>query len=902
MKKEVRACWRRVLGFFGRRAGEDFSAELESHLQMHIADNQRAGMSPEEARRSALIKLGGLEQAKQAYRERESLPVLETLWQDVRFGWRMLCKSPGFTIVAVLTLALGIGTNTAIFSFVDALFLKPLAVSNPEELVRVYAKGPSGHYGAGFSYPEFVRMRDHNSSFAALSVETERPQLHLVTGSDSDEIRGEFVSSNYFSLLGIQPHLGRGFLAAEDAVPGRNAVTVISDQLWKARFKQDPAILGREIRINGISFKVIGVAPPGFYGDLKGLPVEVWIPAMMFGAAGYGCYDHSYNCVLFDGMIGRLAPGQSMARAQAASSTMVWSATDWPERPSRRQVVLKSATGESPDDQAEDAAQLHLLISVTASLLLIACANLAGLLLARGVMRRREIAVRLAIGARRSRVVRQLLTESLLLASLGGVVGLGISFEAKQLLAKFYATDSEGFHHLYDLSFDWCVLVYSMAVALITGILFGLVPSLRASRQDLVTELKEGGAVELRTRGWLSHVLVIGQVALSMVLVIAAGLLIRSGIDVQRGTNFDPDHMMVLRLRPELMKYTQPQIDSLVRHVNQRLSVTPGVQSLAFMEGGEGLVWDWRSGRDAQVSLPGQSLMPNASLTVLKQDVAPNFFRTLRVPLLQGREFGEQDHSGSPRVVIVNHALAQRLWPNNAEVASGAGHIVLIHTPPLQAAQPFQVIGVSADIQPGNALHAPEPHLYLSYWQSNATREGDIRLAIRVTEDPALALPAIRRVIQALDPNVPIGEDMPMSEQVNLEYMPVLLAQRVMSFCGVLTLCLSAIGLYSILAFAVRARTREIGIRMALGARRGDVLRLVVGQGTKLAFVGVVTGAIAALISTHLLASLLFGVNTNDPLTYICVTILLFLVAPTACYFPARRAMRVDPVQALRME
>jgi putative ABC transport system permease protein len=294
--------------------------------------------------------------------------------------------------------------------------------------------------------------------------------------------------------------------------------------------------------------------------------------------------------------------------------------------------------------------------------------------------------------------------------------------------------------------------------------------------------------------------------------------------------------------------------------------------------------------------------MPNASLTVLKQDVAPNFFRTLRVPLLQGREFGEQDHSGSPRVVIVNHALAQRLWPNGAEVASGAGHIVLIHTPPLQAAQPFQVIGVSADIQPGNALHAPEPHLYLSYWQSNATREGDIRLAIRVTEDPALALPAIRRVIQALDPNVPIGEDMPMSEQVNLEYMPVLLAQRVMSFCGVLALCLSAIGLYSILAFAVRARTREIGIRMALGARRGDVLRLVVGQGTKLAFVGVVTGAIAALISTHLLASLLFGVNTNDPLTYICVTILLFLVAPTACYFPARRAMRVDPVQALRME
>jgi predicted permease len=481
----------------GRRAGEDFSAELESHLQMQIEDNLRAGMSPEEARRVALLQSGGIEQAKQAYREREGLPGLETLWQDIRFGWRMLARSPGFTAVAVLTLALGIGANTAIFSYVDALFLKPLAVSKPEELVRVYAKGPSGHYGADFSYPEFARMRDRNSSFAALSVEAERPQLHLVTGGDSEEIRGEFVSSNYFGLLGVQPRLGRGFLPEEDAVPGRDAVTVISDALWKARFNGDPAVLGRDIRINGISFKVIGVAPPEFYGDLKGLPVEVWIPAMMFGAAGYGCYDRSYNCALFDGMIGRLAPGQTAAHAQAeASSTMVWSATNWPEKPSRRQIALTPANGESPDDEAGDAAQMHLLMTVTASLLLIACANLAGLLLARGVTRRREIAVRLSIGARRSRIVRQLLTESLLLASLGGLAGLGVSFEAKRLLSTFYATDSEGFPHLYDLSFDWRVAVYSIALALFTGTIFGLVPALRASRQDLVTELKEGGAIE----------------------------------------------------------------------------------------------------------------------------------------------------------------------------------------------------------------------------------------------------------------------------------------------------------------------------------------------------------------------------------------------------------------------
>jgi predicted permease len=313
---------------------------------------------------------------------------------------------------------------------------------------------------------------------------------------------------------------------------------------------------------------------------------------------------------------------------------------------------------------------------------------------------------------------------------------------------------------------------------------------------------------------------------------------------------------------------------------------------VAFIEGGEGLVWDWQSGRDVQVGLSGQSPAPGVGLMVRKQDVGRNFFRTLKVPLLQGREFGEQDRPGSPRVAVVNEALAQRLWPAGPAV----DRTIFID------AQPFQVIGVSADIQPRNSVHAPEPHLYLAYWQSNATREGDIRFAIRVKGDPAIALPAIRHMLQSLDPNVPLGEDMSMSEQVNLEYMPVLLAQNVMSFCGLLALCLSAMGLYSILAFAVRARTREIGIRMALGARREDVLRLIVGQGTRLALIGVATGAIAALISTRLLASLLFGVKTIDPATYICVTVLLIFVTLAACYLPARRAASIDPMQALRSE
>jgi predicted permease len=817
---------------------------------------------------------------------------METLLQDLRYALRQVKKSPGFATVAILTLAVGIGTNTAIFSFVDALYLKPLAVSEPERLVRIYAKGPSGHYGAGFSYPEFALLRDHNSSFTALAVETQIAQLHMVTGGDSEEIRGELVSGNYFSILGVQPALGRTFSPEEDTVPKRDAVAVISDRLWKAHFNRDPAVLGREIQINGVLLKVIGVAPPEFDGDFTGRPAEVWIPAMMHGAVGHGCDDGSYDCSLFDAMIGRLAVGQTPVNAQAeVRSGIVWSAKDWPERPSRRQVVLTSASGESPDDRTDHIGQMRILLSVTASLLLIACVNLAGLLLARGVTRRREIAVRLSIGAKRSRVIRQLLTESLLLASLGGAVGLAFSLGAKQILSNFYATDSEGFQHFYDLSLDWRVLVYSTALALTTGALFGLVPAIRASRVDLVTELKEGG-MSGHTRGWLRHVLVIGQLALSMVLLICAGLLVRSALEIRRGANFDPEHTIVLRVRPELTKYTQPQTESLVRRVDKLLSAAPGVQSVAFMEGGEGLVWDWRSGREARLSLSPQSETEHAGLAVRKQDVGENFFRTLKAPLLRGREFGAQDGPGSPRVAIVNEALARRLW----SVESAVGNTLFIE------GQPFQIVGISADMQPKNSIYRAEPHLYLSYWQSNAAGEGDIRFAVRVAGDPAIALRAIRRVVESADPNVPIGEDMSMSEQLNLEYMPVLLAQDVMCFCGVLAVCLSAMGLYSMLAFAVRTRTRELGIRMALGARREDVLRLVVGQGTKLALLGVVTGTIAALVSTRWLANLLFGVNANDLATYAGATVLLILIALGACYLPARRATRVDPVQALRVD
>lgn len=876
-----------------RRRNSDLERELRSDLELEEEEQLHTGLSPEEARCAARRALGNTGLIKEHAHVAWGFAPFEHLMQDLRYALRQLRKFPGFAAVVVLILGVGIGANCSIFSFVDALLLKPLPVSHPERLFRISARGPSGHYGAGFSYPEFEQLRDHASSLGSLAVETERPQLHLVLGQSSTEIRGEFVSANYFQVVGVEPPLGRAFLPEEDAVQGRNAVAVISDQLWNARFNRDAAVLGQVISINSIPFKVVGVAPPDFYGDLPGLPVDVWIPAIMYGTAGYGCDDGSLNCSLFDSMIGVLAPGSTPAQAQAeARSIIVWSATNWPERPSRRQIALFSASRESPDNQADDATQLRLLMAVTASLLIIACANLAGLLLARGLTRRREIAVRQSIGAARSRVVRQLLTESLLLAGLGGMAGLGLSIAGKWFLSGFYSTDSEGFHHLYDLRSDWRVVAFSIALTLLAGACFGLIPAFRALRQDLVADLKDGGPTEQHTKGHLRSALVVGQIALSITLVIASGLLIRSASEIRKGTNFDPGNALVVRLRPELLKYTPQQVESLVLRAQQQLKALPGIDSIAFMQGGEGLVWNWRSGRDAQVSPSAPSPDHTVGLQILKQDVGAGFFRTLRIPLLQGREFGDQDRAGSPPVAVINEALAQRLWPAGAAV----GRTLYVNS------LPFQVVGVCADLQPHTSVHAPEPHVYLSYWQSNAIREGDIRLVIRTRSDAARLLPTVRSTITSVDPNVPIGEDMPLSEQVRLDYIPVLLAQNVMTFSGLLAMSLSTLGLYSVLAFTVRMRSREIGIRMALGARRQDVLGLFLLQGAKLAVAGVLGGVAFALIATRLLAGLLYGIETSDPAILIVAALLPFLIAMAACFLPAARAALISPMRVLRTE
>ncbi|HWC20286.1 MAG TPA: ABC transporter permease, partial [Terriglobales bacterium] len=423
------------------------------------------------------------------------------LLQDLKYGIRLLLKAPLATFVMLLILGVGIGANTGIFSLVNALYWKPINIDHPDEIVKVFAKGRHA-FGAGFSYPEYLSFRDHNTSFSSLAAESTVAQLHLVSQGEALEARGAFVSANYFSTLGVKPLMGRFFLPEEDLVPDRNPVVVVSAEMWKSRFGNDREIIGRRITLNRVELEIVGVAPPSFAGVHAGTPEELWMPSMMLHVHGYGGCDQGVECRVFDDLIGRLVPGRRRAEAEDEFSRIVmWSATDWPKNYRPRQIAMFSVTGIDPDERPYFSAQMSLLMGVAAVLLLVSCANLAGLLLARSVVRSREIAVRLSIGASRVRITRQLLTENLLLSLGGCVLGLGLSLWARNALLSFYNLDSEGFRHSYDLHLDWRVLGFSFAISILTGLLFGLAPAMQATRLDLVTQLKEGSVLASAGRG-----------------------------------------------------------------------------------------------------------------------------------------------------------------------------------------------------------------------------------------------------------------------------------------------------------------------------------------------------------------------------------------------------------------
>ncbi|HEY6212842.1 MAG TPA: ABC transporter permease [Vicinamibacterales bacterium] len=816
------------------------------------------------------------------------------LWQDIRYGARMLAGNPGFTIVSVVTLALGIGANTMIFSLLDTLYWRPLPVADASRVLNVFQTHESGRGETALSFPDYIYYRDHNRSFSALAAHYSNAPINLATADGSKEINGAVVTANYFGLLGLQPALGRFFAPEEDDVPDRNPVAVISDELWRTTFHRDAQPLGRSLRLNGTAFTIVGVAPQTFQGvTFGGLAVDVWIPSAMFRVGYRYCDVRADRDCHIVRLIGRLKDGATAAAAQSEMSVLAGQLDA--ARPAADRglgVSVEAARGVRLDRQRGEARVPALLAMAVALLLLIACANIAGLLLARSLKRRKEIAIRLAIGAGRRRLVAQLMTESVMLALAGGAGALLVTFWAKDLLLTFYTATSEGQRAYFVLDPDPIVLAATAAVSILAGVLFGLVPALQTSRPDVLSALKDDGRSGT-SRSWMRDVLVVAQVASSIVLLVGAGLLVRSLSTVYGGQGFDPRPILLLRLRPSLIAQPPARAKAFQQDVIRRVEALPGVE--AASPAAYPPLPGWDNDR-VRMWLPGQPAPVGRTDGYWSgyNEVGPHYFQTLAVPLLRGRDFDDRDRAGTLKVAIVNDTVADRFWPGG----NGVGESLVVD------GERYQVVGVVRSSQYRSHDEAPRPMVFLDYWQHDTidTRPIDSRTHVRVAGDPRAMLQTIRQAIAAADPSVPISEDRPLTEWLDYTFGPVRAAGRMLIAFSVLAVFLSAIGLYGVLASTVSQRTREIAIRMALGAESGDVARLVVRQGAVLALAGTGIGVVVALMSARALSSFLYGVSLYDPLTVVATCVGLIGIALVASYLPARRAMRVDPMVALRYE
>ena len=803
--------------------------------------------------------------------------MLATLSQDLRFALRIFRRAPGFTSIAVITIALGIATNVTVFSFIDALFLKELPVKDPSRLVRIFGTDRNKEHRE-FSYSEYANLRDHTSTMDQLITHYSTAPLYVTANNQAAEVQGAVVSANYFPTLGVIPRLGRFFTPQEDSVPDRDAVAVIGNSLWRDWFGADPAVVAKTMHINGRVFQIIGVAPESFRGVQEGAsPNLIWIPAMMLRTGYRGCDAIQDDCTTLS-ILGRLKPGKTV---QQASAEMVALAGQFAA--AHHGMDVSEGAWATPAIGAQLAAgdkrRVSQLLSVTAIvLLLIACVNLAGLLMARATTRAKEIAMRLSLGAARSRILRQLMTESVLLAAAGGTLGLILSLWTNQMLIGFYTTDSEGYSQWFDISLDPRTVLFAGGISLLTGILFGILPAFQAARQDTAPMLK-GEADSSALHGG-RNLLVTCQISLSLALLVGAGLLARSVANIEGGQAFHPQHVAVLRLRPRLLNYSPERAQAFQQAVVRRLESLPGVIS-ASLRSGPGSAW--AGGEELRMSLP-------VARTVRCQEIAPRYFATLGVHFVQGRDFEDRDRAGSAPVAIVSESLAAELWP---------GSPALDRTVVLEK-KAYRVVGVVKDAGVRNVEEPTVPTAFISYWQD--AKSTDARMCIRVNGDPQEMLGRLKAAIASVDPNVPITETMPLIAQLRGVFTNVRVARSVLLCAAGLALLLSGIGLYGVLAFVVGRRTREIGIRMAIGAQPRQVLMLFLKKGLLLVVLGCVGGLALAIATTRLLSAFLYGIAVRDPASFLVGAVVLLVVAVAATYLPSRRAARVDPMVALRHE
>ncbi len=903
-----------------KRMMEDLDQDIRDFIERETQDNIERGMSPDEARYAALRKFGNVTRVKEDTRAVWSFAWIEHLSQDVRFGLRQLRRNPGFTTIAILTLGLGIGANTAIFSMINAVMLRPLPVRDPQRLVilkwraRQWPKLNGGDSwsgcpikatglkepvpeGCSFSYPMFEQVRAQNSIFSAVFALVPSPQFGVSIDGHAGFANGEYVSGEFFRALGLRASAGR-LLGPPDDSANASLAVVLSYSYWERQFGGAPSVVGKSITVNNVPFTVVGVGPPGFFGLDPGMARDLWLP-LSTQSRLVRYVRKTADPASWWLMIGaRLKPGVKDAQAQAATEVVF-----------RRGVT----SGPSPLLKPEDAPHvelpgigrglatlrknfgdpLFLLMAAVGLVLLIACANIASLMLARTAARQKEFAVRFALGAEFSRIFRQLLTESLMIAAAGGLLGVVLAYLGSRSLAGFLSAN--WFASLaVDVHPDLRVLAFTVAIAALAGILFGLAPAARSARTAVAPALKESAPLlsEEVNKGWwiprrfgLGNALVVTQVALSILVLVGSSLLVRTLIVLATmNLGFDARNLIIFSVEPELNGYKGERLASIFPELQRRLGVLPGVSSVGYSSGP--LLAGAYSARD--VYFPGRS---GEQTDVL--DVGPNFFETMRIPLAAGRTYDTQDFNPASakttKVAIVNQSFARRFFRGRNPV----GQLICLDDkkPP-----DVEIVGVVGDTKYYGLREGIEPTMYFPM------QPGDGTFELRTALDPKMLIPSIREAVRSIDSNLPIDRLMTQSEQIDQDMFQERLVAWVSGAFALLALVVACIGLYGLLSFEVAQRTHEVGVRMALGASPRQVFGLVLSRGVRVVALGAVIGLAAALGLTRYLQSLLYGVRPIDPLAYAAVTVLLLVVTMGACYVPARRATKVDPMVALRYQ
>ena len=815
---------------------------------------------------------------------------MNSLFNDLRFGVRMMVRNPVFTLIAVISLALGIGLNTAIFSIVNAVLIRPLPVVKQQSRL-VWLRAP-------ISYPDYLDYRNQAHAFEGMAALTGTQDFSIVAGSEPELVKGEYVTANYFDLLGVGAASGRVFVEEDEKT--QTPVVVLSEHLWRTRFNSDANIVGRQISLNGFGFTVVGVMPRNFIGTEVGLNRELWLPLSMHrllnpaaiartAEAGSNRFEDRNSHWL--AVFARLKPEVSRASAASELSEIARRVAEnyggeVHAETLRSVQLLQMSGGMDPRDQQEVLPVAGIALGIVALVLLIACANIASLLLARAAIRRRETAIRQALGASRRRLVRQWLTESVLLGIAGGVVGLVLAVWANQILVS--QLQSTPLNAL-EFGLDYRVLAFTLMISVATGIVFGLAPALQASRLNIVTALKSDALKFAGAhRSYLRNAFVTVQLILSVVLLVGSGLFIRA---LQRASSIDPgftvERGLIVPINLSLLRYGKTEGQAFYRDLLARLQTQPGIEQatlVRFPQMGSSFaqfqVWTEGSEREKEGTSTGFNV------------VGSNYFRTMGTPLLRGREFTEADRDGAPGSVVINETLAARLWSNE----DALGKRVSITGPD----GPFlQVVGIARDSKYRTLGETARPYVYVPLQQSYDPK---MTLVVRTTGEPSSITPVVREQIRALNANLPIADVQTLRQQIELTLLPSRIAAWVLGGFGLLALLLAGIGIYGVVSYGAAQRTREIGVRMALGASERDVLGLVLWDGLIVIGAGLAIGLLLAAAATRVIAAFLYGVGATDPLTFVIVPVLLGAVALVASYIPARRAVKVDPLVALRYE